>query len=254
MNRQAARHPERHRRDPSKERVCVAYCSGGLPQLNFVSSLTSVYRYDHLHSQRLLRGSEIALMSGPRVAEARSQIVDQFLTSPICEGIDWLWMVDDDMTFEPDCLERLVEAAHPTERPIVGGLCFAGGQGLPMRPTLFRITAEWGDMEPIHDYPHDTLCKVDATGAACLLIHRQVFIGMKAAFGTRADGSNNPYPWFVEGMTNRRGGPYGEDTAFCIKANSLGIPLYVHTGVRLGHVKSFELTEDAYLAQREATV
>lgn len=228
--------------------MVLGYCTGGQPENAFLMSLLGVYRHDADHHRYLLRGAEISLESGPRVAEARCQIVDAFAQT----NCDWLWMVDDDMGFEPDILDRLLEAADPTERPIVGALCFIGGHGSRVRPTLYNFVSPDGDMEHVNDYPRDTLVKIGATGAACVLIHRSVFARMKAKFGVLPDGRENPYPWFQEGGVSKTGGSYGEDTAFFLKCAALGIPLHVHTGIRCEHWKKYPVTEELFLSMKAA--
>ena len=52
-------------------------------------------------------------------------------------------------------------------------------------------------------------------------------------------------PWFAEG-TVYKGMSFGEDTAFCIRAMSVGIPIHVHTGAKIGHVKPQIMDEAAY--------
>lgn len=255
--RQAARHPERHTRPGL---VVLAYCRPNEVTGLFMDSVLSMWLYDAGHNNRMIgKGAGfIALESGPRIAEARSQIVDRFLESKALADADWLLMLDADMTFEPTLCDRLVAAADPIARPIVGGLCFAGGHSTRQYPTLYKEYtetvngAEQVGVEPIADYPENTLVKVGATGAACLLVHRNVFLRMSApfpsGFGTLKDGRKNPYPWFAEGLVDPRGAQMGEDIAFCRKATMLGIPIHVHTGIKLGHVKQYELTEDTYRA------
>jgi len=63
-------------------------------------------------------------------------------------------------------------------------------------------------------------------------------------FGTDAHGQPNPHPWFVEGLS--KGVQFGEDIAFCMRASALGFSTYVHTGVKTGHVKAWELNEKAW--------
>jgi len=146
-----------------------------------------------------------------------------------------------------------MEIADPATVPILGGLCFAGGRSGRIYPTIFKegVTEEghiW--TEPVDEYPEDALVKVGGTGAACLLMHRSALAAMKRpypdGFGTLADGRRNPYPWFTEGLIGPNGEPYGEDIAFCRKARQLGIPVHVHTSIKLGHMKTFEINEEEY--------
>ena len=231
----------RAERDPDS--VVMAWCTGGMVTSGFMDSVLGAFIADETGGQRL-RG-HMTLLSGPRVAEARTQIVRQFLTPGAYGDASWLWMVDDDMTFDADTLDRLIDVADRDERPVVGGLCFAGERGIFIRPTIYRFINAAGDIEPVFDYPRDALAKVDATGAACLLIHRSVLERMAEVFGNTERG-RSPYPWFVEGMASTTGSSYGEDIAFCLRLHHLGIPLHVHTGVHVGHLKTTVLDEGAF--------
>jgi hypothetical protein len=65
---------------------------------------------------------ELDQESSANISTGRCRIVEQFLAHPAQP--DWLWMVDADMTFPDDILDRLLSAADPKTKPIVGGLCF----------------------------------------------------------------------------------------------------------------------------------
>jgi hypothetical protein len=208
----------------------------------FTKSLVDLVLLDSTEGSGFLRDSTksgfIALSSGPRVAEARNKIIDTFAEN--YPGCDWLLMLDSDMTFRPDLLEQLMAVADPVEAPIVGGLCFAGGRSGDPYPTIYRLVQGDGyaTVDRVDDYPRDALVKVGATGAACVLMHRQALATMQAKFGKTETGATNPYPWFVEGAIGPKGEPWGEDIAFCLRAHALGIPVHVHTGVKLGHMKT----------------
>lgn len=217
-------------------RVVIGYISGGHPTLEFTASLAATVR----HCQQVV--DTIPLRSSPRIAEARSQIVDLFAG----KDADWLLMIDDDMQWTPADVKLLLSVASRDERPIVGGLCFshdAASGPYAVRPTLWRVTDRSGTVELIRDYPKGELVEVDSTGAAFLLVHRQVFAKMRAKFGKLPSGADNPYPYFVEGLVTGAGVALGEDSAFCARARSMGIPIFVHTGARIGHVKTVVLTE-----------
>lgn len=257
---------ERHR-NGMFDGVVLGFCDDGQVRHEFFDSVIGTYLYDHSQQGVLLDagGGYCGVISGPRVAETRSQIVDQFLTNHSFvdeRGLraQWLWMVDSDMCWDADAFYRLLASADPIDRPIVGGLCFAGGRtGTPF-PTIYRLHREnpeaHFEIEPVHEYPKGAMVKVGATGAAFMVIHRSVFVQMSQpwpkGFGTKPDGTPNPYPWFSEGGTDAKGNPYGEDTAFCIKAAACGIPTYVNTDVRIGHVKSHVIDERYYEQRRDS--
>lgn len=229
MNRQQRRHPDRH-----GVKVCLGWCDPGEVSGDFAASVLQTQMAD----ERL--GAFIRYEGGPRVAESRNTIVDRFLFSDATKGFDWLWMVDADMSWTPADFAQLLASADKDERPIVGGLCFAAGKG-DVYPTLYRLTADQ-EVEPVRDYGPG-LNKVDATGAAFLLMHWSVLARMGEAFAELPNGVQNPYRWFVEGMASKTGKPMGEDIAFAIKANSLDIPIYVDARVKVGHRKAKTYTE-----------
>jgi GT2 family glycosyltransferase len=156
-------------------------------------------------------------------------MVDRFLTGSDSE---WLLMLDADMVFEGDTLDRLIEAAEEKNAKVMGGLCFSG-RGGRVAPTMYQIVSKGdantpGKIGTLDDWQAGAVIPVDATGAACLLMHRSVLAEMGAAYP-------GVTPWFffsVHGVTE-----YGEDFGFCIRTHLLGHKVYVHTGVEVGHVK-----------------
>jgi hypothetical protein len=176
------------------------------------------------------------------VADGRNEIAQQFLDGTDCE---WLFMVDSDMGFGPDTVERLIasSASRTDEKSVVGGLCFglrrdgAGehhGTKYVVVPTLYELVADgvrpaW---RSILDYSRDDLVPVNGTGAACLLIHRSHLVALREQFGDT---------WFapVNG--------YSEDLSFCVRLAAAEIPLCVDTSVRTTHHKGgVFLDEDEY--------
>lgn len=232
--------------------VVIAWISPGQIDHQFMDSVIGLIHYDSGSNRYITRpeGGTISMISSPRIAEARSQVVERFATG--FPEADWLLMVDADMTFGHDLLERMLEHADPEKVPVLGGLCFGGGRGTKIFPTVYEEIEVDGKLtlSPTPDYPRDALVKVGGTGAACMLVHRQVFAAMARpwpkGFGTHQDGTPNPYPWFVEGLSGPDGAQYGEDIAFCKRARMLGIPIHVHTGIKLGHMKRYELTEAVF--------
>lgn len=240
--------------------VVFAYSAAMVNVFQFTPCLTALMRYDAYNEQHIMGvlGGEIAMQSGPRIAEIRHQMVEKFLFNDLYANSEWLLMVDADMTFEPDLVSRLMEEADHDEVPILGGLAFAGGHaGGRAYPTIYEeYTDDDGDVgvRPVDDYPRNRLVKCGATGGGCLLVHRTVYQRMARpypnGYATWKDGRKNPYPWFVEGQTDPKGRPLGEDVVFCRKARGMGIPTHVHTGVKLGHVKTYILNEEEWLRRQ----
>lgn len=239
--------------------VLLGWCHPESISGRFTNSLAALLDYDFNGARRIV--GTAALQSGPRVAEARSQIVDHFGQHPAKP--DWLLMLDADMVFPPDLLDQMFEHADPDTVPFLGALCFAGVHGARIFPTLYRAYNEEDGhvaVEPVEEYQRDALVRVGATGAACVLMHRRVFAAMRRpgpkagekfdptvhGFGTLPNGKENAYPWYCEGWVTNKGIAVGEDIALCRRAMQLGIPMHVHTGIKVGHVKSWTISEDDF--------
>lgn len=225
-----------------RQSTYVGYIHPDSVDATWANCMMALIEHDRSHSQRLL--GRIYVGSGPRVASSRNLMVRQFLAMP--KQAEWLFMVDTDMVFAPDVLDQYFEVADPVERPIIGGLCFAGGKGAAITPVLYRISVNdegYPVSEKITDYPKDALIKVDATGGACLLIHRTVLEGVGARWADKT-----AYPWFAE--TEYGKAEFGEDVTFCMRAANAGFPLHVHTGIVVGHRKLHTLDDRTYEDQQ----
>ena len=157
---------------------------------------------------------------------------------------DWLCMIDADMVFPADTLNRALIAAmtsldgeEPLTEPrkIICAPCvrstwpyntaFANmhdnGNMVPL-----RYGHEWGDEDIKCQKTH--LIPVDGSGFGFVLIHRSVFDIM-------------PPRWFpLNIFWEPTGRSYGHDYLFCLRAKELGIQTYIdfHMG-QVGHLGAF---------------
>jgi GT2 family glycosyltransferase len=163
-------------------------------------------------------------------------LVKQFLETKS----DWLLMMDSDEQLTVEAFDKLIEAAHDTERPVVAGLVFASFEtGYPYPqpvPTIFQDAPE--GFLPLNKYDKDSVFQVDAAGTGCLLIHRSVLEAIKADADPH---QGQDWCWFWDGPIN--GEWIGEDLQFCRRVRSLGFPIYAHTGAILPHSKSYWLDD-----------
>lgn len=215
--------------------VVIGYVHPGTVRAEFCRSLVNTVAHgrDYVHAT-------MELQSGPRIASARNDLVAQYLAGH-SRRAPWLLMVDTDMVWAPDAPRRLVEAADPRTAPIVGGLCF-GESDLPeaadgMLPTLYELVNndQGAAFARYTVWPEDDLFPVAGTGAAFLLVHRDALTRIASGWGAKGPDLN--YPWFKEGTLGPRR-QLGEDLTFCMRAQSAGLPIHVHTGVQIGHMKS----------------
>lgn len=241
---------------PSKPAAAVtlAYLHPDSVDHNFHESLTATLLFDAGHHGRLLRGKYLAQFCGSTgVTLARNITVKTWLDSGNYDA-EWLWWVDTDMGWEADSLERLMAVADPVERPIVGGLCFGlrhsvddgmHGRYYTSFPTVYDIgeTDDRVGFTPRYAYPVNQLQQVAATGSAFLVVHRSVFEKVRAKYGDHWY-DNIPHP--------KAEWPLGEDVSFCLRASTLDIPIYVHTGIKTNHHKEFYVDERGYFEQLTA--
>lgn len=227
--------------------VAVGFLDPGEWSHCFGQSLIDLYLCDAFGSKRMVpHGKQLrdnAQAGG--IVSGRNSIAAMFLDDTECE---WLFMVDSDMGFAPDTVDRLIAAADPDERPVVGGLCFSlrrdipgefYGQKFVVVPTCYEYvdTETEVGFRSIIDYPRNTLIPVSGTGAACLLIHRSALEKVRARAGDH---------WF-DHVTHPGGTTFSEDLSFCVRLAAEGIQLHVHTGVRTTHDKhGVFLDEDEY--------
>jgi hypothetical protein len=221
----------------AKDTVAVGYCYGQEVASGFCNSLAGLIAHE------LTAGSHLRTLlpvySGVNISSGRNEIVEQFLAG----DAEWLLMLDADMTFDRFIVQQLVEAADADTAPIVGALAFGVSDG-ELFPTLYSMVEEDGGPQTIRflDFPDNEMFQVVGTGAACVLIHRHVLEAVANKEFSHA------YPWFQEGEI--RGSRVSEDMTFMLRAGQLGFPVFVHTGISVGHQKSYVLTADMYRSQR----
>lgn len=243
----------------SDQNVMVGYLHGHTVTSEFHHCLIELILHDTYAltrggTQKIRRFSR--LYSGVNICKVRNQLVRDFLADDRC---DWLFMLDQDATYPPTMLDRLLEVADPLERPIVGALAHQlrgktddeyapiidthGVQVREILPTMYKtewdLDGNWIGYREVTKYEVG-LQQVDATGCHCLLVHRTVFEAIK---------SDHPYRWFREDLI----APdtiAGEDIWFCIEAGKAGFPIYVDTRLEAGHMKPIELTSEMSHVER----
>ena len=206
-------------------------------------SITEMMLADLAGPGRIMRGGFVAIRySTGGIIKARNQAAAAFLADPKNE---WLFWTDTDMGMAPDTLDKLMASAHPTERPIVGALCFSSKEIAPDGlhgywtapiPTILDWTVNpdgEAGFAARFDYAKDELVRCSGTGSACIVIHRSVF----EAIGP------DPYDPLRNPTT---GELIGEDLSFCARAAEHDFPIYVHTGIPTSHLKPIWMGETQF--------
>lgn len=233
---------------PSEGSVAIAYLHGSRVSHSWHQSLMTAIAYDKSVGLNLIGHQPFAVScSGPTsLVEGRNLAVSNFLDKTEAE---WLLFIDTDMGFQADAIEQLLLAAHPVERPVVGGLCFAmkqmaadgkGGFNVRPVPTLFmfaRNEQQGFGFANRFRYPPETLVQVAGTGAAFVVIHRSILEQIRVKDG----------PIWYNLVTYGDGTQVSEDLSFCWRVAQLKRPIFVHTGVKITHHKEIWLDERDYV-------
>lgn len=142
------------------------------------------------------------------IATARNTIVENALED---KDITHILMIDDDMTFKPDMLIKML--SHDVD--IIGALAFKRTD--TFAPCTYM--AKDGRLFPIIP---EKMMKVSAVGSAGLLVRREVY-------------EKIDYPWF-ETYYNEEGRLTSVDIDFCNKARRAGFDIYVDPDIEMGHI------------------
>lgn len=190
---------------------------------------------------------------GPYLDMGRNDTVRRFYAE--CGDDEFLLFVDTDIQFVEGDITKLVDAARSYHAqagvwPVIGGLYqspFKGGTKL----VAYKLKADVPEGEPTEGAPRrffplmlsdidgidgSSLLDIDGLGTGFMLIHRDILDHFATEFSA-------PQEWFYEGVANAEQGEWlGEDLFFCLRAKSLGHPVFAHSGVRLTHYKEAGFT------------
>ena len=227
----------------------------------FGLSWTGLMLRDQATSQRIIRenGQYVRKVSGTMgVAAARSEIAAYFLAHT--DG-EWLFMVDSDMGFADDTVDRMVASAEANNVTVLGALAFAqkldpdvppgqfGATRLRITPTLYtyleRPNGERG-FRSITKYRRDQFQHVAGTGAACILIHR---LALEAV-------GPDPFMPVTDPKAGGNGTPrtFSEDLSFCIRVQAAGLAMGVDTSIKTTHYKGGVFLDETTFAMQQETL
>lgn len=149
----------------------------------------------------------------------RNGIIQQFLKLP---ELTHLFFLDSDTEPPVDCLDKLLAL----DVPVATG-CY---------PVLMQTGLRWalankdndGHYRLLKQFEDDKPFEVDAGGAGCLLLRRDIFNFVN-------------YPWF-QWVNNEDGSQVGEDIYFFQKCNMAGFRVMVEPTVICDHHKEINIT------------
>jgi glycosyltransferase involved in cell wall biosynthesis len=180
------------------------------------------------------------------IAHARSWLLAQFLGTTATHIV----FVDDDITWEPGAMLRLVE--H--------GVDFVAGI-YPMRsdPLGFHCRFLKDRPELKGDPEHPSLLEVDGVpaGFMCVSRHAVEQMVLKYPKSRFADASSpNGFAWALFDNIHEGDVYYGEDYSFCLRHRRIGGRIFVDPEMKMSHVgmKAFTGSFGQWLKDRPAPV
>lgn len=174
--------------------------------------------YEHLLQLQRPEGSQVMILRSASIARSRNVACEALLADP---ALQWLMFIDDDQTFAPDMLMRLLSR----EKPIITGTYL-------IRKWPFNVCAFWkwdGDGAtpqgiPVVLRPGVTgTHPIVAAGAGCLLIQRSVL-------------ETIPKPWFD--LTYSEPDMLAEDFSFFRRVHTTGVTPWIDLDTIVGHMVS----------------
>lgn len=168
------------------------------------------------------RGSQLAFVYGAYIQANRNALVEQMLES----NAQWLFMVDDDHTFDRSLLINLLD----NHVDVVGALALA------RKPPYFvcafaETNSVTGESLGISMQGLSfELQEVAAVGTGAILIRREVLEAIEP-------------PWFESGF-DMHGVNVSEDVTFCEKARAAGFRVWLDATQSIGHLTGVALFLD----------
>ena len=147
------------------------------------------------------------------IGSDRSRSRNFLVARALDRGAEWIMFIDDDQSFKPDLLKLLLEA----DRPVVGALCLQ--RHAPHMPLVYSDKDDKGYWPlDLRKHGPNELVQVRAVGSGGMLVRSEVFREL------------GEIDWFKHTTEQ------SEDMFFCDLLDEHGIPLFTHTGIRLGHI------------------
>lgn len=150
---------------------------------------------------------------GRNIVAACNKLVREF------EG-DHLWLQGDDHIFAVDTLQRMLQVVAEHDLDVLVPLMLM--RRYPFVPVVYESANEDGRLRVMHTIPPDSLTRVYAAGTGGMLVSR------------RALDKLGPDPFSYTLLED--GDLLGEDLTFSARLREAGIPIYLHSGITMGHL------------------
>lgn len=149
-------------------------------------------------------------------------------------GMDYLFMIDDDMICPDDMFLRLYSSMQKSGADLICPLAFT--RNPPHKPVLYASVEGWDPINRsdyfinnvVMNYPKNKLVEADACGFGAVLMKTWML------------GKIQP-PWFMSSEGT------GEDILFCYKAKKVGARIFMDTTFNIGHLGHPQIITEAFV-------
>ena len=217
------------------ETVTIGWCDSGMVEGRFASGISNLIIDAPKWGMNITNTIRV---NGNQIARQRQSLWDFWAEASDSE---WLLWVDSDIVVTPQAIKLLWDSADKKNKPVVSGLYFVSNQNeqslMEPVPAMYMDTDDKYKTRVIMPFEPNTLIPADITGFGLILMHRSIIdpINKIAAefsvFGENQQSKDK----FIS-----------EDVSFCRKLKEAGIPLYVHTGAHVQHMKTFSFDMNYY--------
>lgn len=159
---------------------------------------------------------------GASPAENRNWLISQAQSL----GASWIWFLDDDTTFPPDALIRLLK--HLEDPSVEAVVPLSVKRKPPFEPIWFaRKTPDYAPIMSEPPVPNGHLVPLDASTFGGMLVRLSAIAKLEPPYVALGQ-IENPAKW-------------NDDLYFCWKLKQAGVQLWGDPRVRLGHLGVFEV-------------
>jgi len=197
--------------------------------------------------------------TGSMIANNRNTVIRAALGS----GVGYLLTIDTDMLFDADIVQKMIARMTSENIPILSALAHAKQE--PYVPNMYQRDDNWS-WAPIMDWEKDQLVKADVVGGAFMMIKLDAIRGLsppwyadppvqqhiawgkldKILFGKMTDKEIVKYARLAYRSNDGGDAVLGEDYYFCESLKNNGIPIYVDTSLKIGHLGRYNFTYADY--------
>lgn len=222
-------------------KVQIAHPHADFVSYSFHHSMMRLTNY-HFDNYFLNSFNFAARATTMQLVDARNELMRMFVDET---DADYTFLIDTDMGFPADTISKLVAA----ELDVVGAVCYGQAMDVPddlgaykTKPyvTAYDMVQNEADgniyfaLKTDLDMDSKSPQQVAGTGTGCLLVSRNAAEKVRASYGDT---------WFDQIRYPKTRMIVSEDLSFCYRLATVGIGVYIHTGVRTSHAKTTWIQE-----------